>query len=297
MRIWDCHCHCRGNETGDDVLRWMDEAGLERITLFSLYPPTLSAKREPGDTYGLDPFDASGRLGGPSLAYRREDVRAAAEHVAKVQAVDPKRIYGMLWAEPRAPGIVEEIERAIVDMGLRGVKMIPDHWSAGDEMMFPIYEKIQELGKPMHFHSGILYGFGDSSRFCRPALFEPLMHFPRLRFALAHISWPWVDECIAVYGRFGAAVHGTGRENQMWIDTCRGTPDAWRVEALAKAVPFCGMEHVMFGVDTVPSSLPKSAPVHARKDKDILEGMMGLTEAQVETFFWGANARFHGEKV
>ena len=33
----------------------------------------------------------------------------------------------------------------------------------------------------------------------------------------------------------------------MWIDTCRGTPDAWREEKVRKAIPFCTMERVMFG--------------------------------------------------
>ena len=293
MRIWDCHCHCRGNETGDEVLRYMDAAGLERITLFSAYPPQWSFEPGEGDWFGLDPSDASGRPGGSGIAYRREDVRTSIEHVAKIQAAAPDRIYAMLWAEPRAPGIVEEIEYAIVDKGLRGLKMIPDHWSAGDEMMYPIYEKMQELNKPIMFHSGILYGFGDSSRFCRPVLFEPLMHFPKLRFSLAHISWPWVDECIAVFGRFRAAKGHSGQPPQMWIDTCRGTPDNYREEALGKAIPFCGMERLMFGVDTAPEALPKNAPVHVRKDLDIMREIIGVSQEQIEMFFWGASERFH----
>jgi len=298
MRIWDCHCHVRGDETGDEVLRHMDAAGVERITLFSQFPPVWAYPRDWKDALGLDPVDFTGRpacKGGDHVPFRREDVRTSIEHIAKVQAADPSRIYGMLWAEPRAPGIVEEIEYAIVDQGLRGVKMIPDHWSPGDELLMPIYEKMEELGKPIMFHSGILYGFGDSSQYCRPVLFETLLHFPKLRFSLAHISWPWVDECIATFGRMRAAGGYGQRTPQMWIDTCRGTPDAWREEALRKAIPFCGIEYLMFGVDGVPETLPKNAPVHARKDLDILRNVIGLPQEQIETFFWGAAERFFGE--
>ncbi|MCD6469707.1 hypothetical protein J7L29_02790 [Candidatus Bathyarchaeota archaeon] len=43
--------------------------------------------------------------------------------------------------------------------------MIPDHWYPYDEFMYPIYERVEELGVPIIFHSGILFGFKDSSRF------------------------------------------------------------------------------------------------------------------------------------
>lgn len=271
MKIWDCHCHARGDETGEQVLRCMDQAKVDRINLFGRYP------------------------GPDGAGYHREDARASIEHIARVQAADPDRIFGLIWAEPRTPGMVEEIEYGIADRGLRGVKMIPDHWAPTDEMLFPIYEKMQALEKPIQFHSGILYGFGDSSRFCRPVLFEALVNFPGLRFSLAHISWPWVDECIAVFGRFRAAAGYKTEGCQMWIDTCRGTPDAWREEALRKAVPFCGVERLMFGVDTSPASLADNAPAHVAKDVSILRNVMGLTESQVQTFFWGACEAFFAE--
>ncbi|NLC55958.1 MAG: amidohydrolase [Armatimonadetes bacterium] len=271
MRIWDCHSHCRGDEKGDDVLRAMDQAGITRINLFAPYPR---------------PRDG---------VFYREDVRASIDHVAQVQAADPDRIFGLVWAEPRAPGMVEEIEYGIVERGLRGVKMIPDHWSAGDEMLFPIYEKMRALGKPIQFHSGILYGFGDSSQYCRPVLYEALVHFPGLKFSLAHVGWPWIDECIAVFGRFRAAAGYKLERCQMWIDTCRGTPDAWREEALRKAIPFCTMERVMFGVDGHPASLPEYGREHIQKDLALLRNVIGVSQEQIETFFWGACERFYAE--
>jgi predicted TIM-barrel fold metal-dependent hydrolase len=274
MRIWDCHCHLRGDETGAYVLEQMDAAGVERANLFSRYP---------------------GRGKGADESVTQAEVREAVEQVAAVQAADPARIFGLVFANPRAEGMVEEIERGIADKGLHGAKLIPDHWSPTDELLFPIYEKLRELGKPIQFHSGILYGFGDSSRFCRPVLYEALVNFPGLRFSLAHIGWPWVDECLAVFGRFRAAAGYRTDDCRMWIDTCRGTPDAWREEALRKAVPFCGMERLMFGVDGSPSSLASQAPLHVQQDLTILRGVMGLSDHQVEQFFWGAcEAMFGG---
>lgn len=274
VRIWDCHCHLRGDETGSYVLEKMDAAGVERVNLFSRYP---------------------GRTRLPEERVSREEVREVVDHVAAVQNADPSRIYGLIFANPRAEGMVEEIERGLVDLGLRGVKMIPDHWSPTDDLVAPIYAKMQELRKPIQFHAGILYGFGDSSRFCRPVLYEALLNFPSVRFSLAHIGWPWVDECIAVFGRFRAAVRHHADACQMWIDTSRGTPDAWREEALRKAVPFCGVQRLMFGVDSSPSGLPDMAPVHVRKDYDLLCNVLGLSAEQIDTFFWGACEAFWSE--
>lgn len=277
MRIWDCHCHSRGDEKGDAVLRAMDEAGIERINLFSKYPWKEEGWHGP---YG------------PNAHADRETVRACIDHVASVQAADPSRIYGMIWVEPRSPGIVQEIERGIQDKGLRGVKLIPDRWFPYDELMFPIYRKMEELGKPIMFHSGIVYGFADSSRYCMPVGYECLLNFPKLRFSLAHIGWPWVDECLAVYGSFRATAGWDAGKTQMWIDTCRGTPDAWRTDALGKAVPFVEGDHLMFGIDTEPARLARNASRHILMDTSILKEVIGVSEAQLEAYFWGACAKF-----
>lgn len=266
MRVWDCHVHCRGGETPEQVSAAMEQAGLSRINLFSRYP----GENAVGD--------------GPPP---RDDFHAEIERIAALQAADPDRVYGLFWVDPRIDGVLEELEHALVDRGLRGVKMIPNHWSPCDDFMLPVYAKLEELGKPLQFHSGILYGFSDSSRFCQPVLYETLVKFPKLKFALAHISWPWVDECLAVFGRYRAASGYGKRPVQMYIDCCRGTPDAWRLEALRKAVPFCTTQYLMYGTDGVPENLGRTAPEHIKKDLDILRNVMGLSEAQLEQFFWG----------
>jgi len=66
--------------------------------------------------------------------------------------------------------------------------VIPDHWYLHKPRFFTLYEKIQELGVPVLFHSVILFGLKDSSRFCNPCNHEVLIDFLRLRFALAHVS-------------------------------------------------------------------------------------------------------------
>lgn len=269
MQIWDCHVHSyQGTETADEVLRSMDAAGLTRVSLFSQHPGNIRELCPP-----------------PGAA----EFRAAIDHIAAIQDAAPDRVYALFWVDPRTDSLLDLVEYALVDRGLHGLKMIPNHWSACDEFLFPLYEKMEALAKPIHFHSGILYAFGDSSRFCRPALYEALINFPSLKFALAHISWPWTDECLALFGHFRSVAGTRQQPGRMWIDCSRGTPDAWRPEALHKATTFCGSGRLMYGTDTYPGQLLRSAPVMIQKDLDLLRGME-LSDEQIHEFFWGAAA-------
>ena len=103
------------------------------------------------------------------------------------------------------------------------------------------YRRAQELGVPILFHSGILWSWGDTSRFCRPCEFEVLMEYPRVRFALAHISWPWTDECLAVVGKISHMRRARGYEGpQAFVDLTPGTPPVYREEALRRALAYVG---------------------------------------------------------
>jgi len=263
-RVWDSHWHLWGGESGDDVLRTMDEAGLDRISLF-------------------------GRYAGESDAAHRE----ADDHLARVVAADPGRIYGLPWIEPLLPGACDEIERAIGDLGLRGVKMIPMRWEPCSEAVFPVYERIQSLGVPLQLHSGILFGCGESSRFCRPVLYEALLSFPKLRFSLAHISWPWTDECLALAGQFRAA-QASPADRQIWVDCTPGTPPEWRRDALYKAVSYLGPEWLFFGSDAAAGHAGVVTGFEKR-DREILGADLGLDADALDQYFWRSAAEFYGE--
>ena len=50
---------------------------------------------------------------------------------------------------------VEELRRAVTELGLAGVKLYPmyQHWAVNDpELGFPIYETAQDLGIPVMIH-------------------------------------------------------------------------------------------------------------------------------------------------
>lgn len=275
MKVLDCHVHALGNEDAGKLVKEMDRHGIDVIVLFSPYPGTCR------DEY-RGAYDYSSSM-----------QRAVAEHVAKLQREYPDRIIGFLWLEPRLDDALEILDWAVGGLELRGVKMIPYRWYPYEDQMLRIYEKIEELGVPVIFHSGILFGFEDSSRYCRPANYEVLVNFPKLKFALAHVSWPWTDECIALWGRFRYAAQRARRETQMYIDATPGTPQAYRKEVFAKLMAYGAHDYVMFGSDSTTQNLAYSASIKER-DIRVLREELGMPQDTVEAYFYANAARFLG---
>ena len=160
-------------------------------------------------------------------------------------------IYPFYWIDPSRTDACELVDMA-VEKGIYGFKVIRSEAKPVDEKTLPVYRRMAHHGKPVTFHSGILWDGRASSDNFRPANWEGLLAVPGLRFALAHISWPWCDECIAVYGKLLNAILKRGSEvPEMFIDTTPGTPKIYRRDALVKlhTVGYDIRDHIMFGSD------------------------------------------------
>jgi len=264
----DCHVHSIGDETIDEVIGSMDQHGVDKAIVFAPYPGRFT------ENGGIN-TEPTEYMQFSYLGVDEEAQRRSTKFISSLQAEAPDRIIAFAWIEPRLGNAVQNVEEAVTKFECRGVKMIPDHWYPYDTEFFTLYGKIQELDVPILFHSGILWGFKDSSRFCRPCNYEVLVNFPKLRFALAHISWPWTDECIALFGRFRANLRGSllGDERaegmQMYIDVTPGTPKLYRREVFKKALAYgCG-DYMIFGSDSSASNLQNARHV-AGMDRGII---------------------------
>jgi len=276
MRITDCHVHVRGEADPACILRQMDANGVHRVIVISR-----------------------------SERVSLQDTRANLLQTKRALDAAPDRIGGLAWVNPTIPGMSGLAEEALTEMGYVGIKIIPDHWYAYEERLEPFWEAMNRLRARILFHTGILYAYDDSSRFCQPVWLEKLVNYPNVRFAMAHIAWPWCEECLAVMGRMRAAAEVGGWEWQSYVDITPGTPPHIRKQALGNAISFCGVERLLFGTDSFCGSggleygVETELPGDLRSQKATIEAdlrifdELGLTEKQKERIMSGtANELF-----
>jgi predicted TIM-barrel fold metal-dependent hydrolase len=221
--IIDAHLHCTGDETGDDVLASLDDAGID---LGVLIAPFLSKDFSMSD---------------------RSSLQRANEHLAQVVRGHSDRLFGLAVVNPALPGAADDLRHAIERLGLRGVKMVPSGWYPESDVAQSTFAAASDLRIPVLFHSGVFID-GRASRFCRPIGFEPLRDHPGARVTLAHLGWPWTDEAIAL-GLIDR-INGVPEDRCAFrFDLSFGAPPPYRRDVLAKALEVLGPGLLQFGSD------------------------------------------------
>jgi len=221
--ILDAHVHCSGQERQDDVVRVLDEAGIDMAVLLAAFltPP-----------YSLADADS---------------LRAANTHLARLMRGRKDRLRGFAVVNPVHGTALEDCRHALEELQLDGVKMVPAGWFPHEDCARSVFDYVERIGCPMLFHSGIFID-GVSGRFCRPVEFEALRDFPALRVTLAHLGWPWSDEAIAV-GLIDRIKGVAADDCQFRFDLSFGAPPVYRLEMLRKALAVLGPELLQFGSD------------------------------------------------
>ena len=132
------------------------------------------------------------------------------DYIAETVKRYPETLYGFCSVDPRkGKSAVVELERAISELGLIGLKLHPVHGAFfPDSPEFrPLFEKAQQLKIPVLMHTGYAAagaGTPGGGGF-KLAYSKPIPHidnlaadFPGLKIIMAHPGWPWMDEQIAV---------------------------------------------------------------------------------------------------
>jgi predicted TIM-barrel fold metal-dependent hydrolase len=135
--------------------------------------------------------------------------RIANEEVAAGCAANPDVLIPFASIDPhKGRAGVREARRLVRDHGVRGFKFHPNlqGFAPDDRMAYPLYQAIEELEVPAVFHTGqtgigagVRGGGGIRLKYSNPMLVDDVAaDFPDLRIILAHPSFPWQDEALAV---------------------------------------------------------------------------------------------------
>ena len=222
------HIHAEnGTPDADALIARMEDAGVYGGTVFSRRPA-----------------EADGEPSG-GFEERMENVLAWTKGYGG-------RLFPVLWIHPDEENLSERVREA-ARRGITAFKMICDNYYVYDERVMSILRLIAELDKPVFFHSGILWNGAVSSEYNKPVNWETLLDIPNLRFSMGHCSWPWYDECIAMYGKFmNAYLENPLVSCEMFFDLTPGTPEIYREDLFFKLynIGYDVPHNIMFGTDS-----------------------------------------------
>ena len=134
--------------------------------------------------------------------------RVPNELVAQACSDHPKAFVGFGSVDPlKGEAAVEELAR-IAELGLKGVKLHPSlqAFAPDDERYWPLYDRCEELGLVVLFHTGTSGigagqpgGQGIRLDYARPIRLDAVAaSFPDLQIVAAHFGYPWHLELLAM---------------------------------------------------------------------------------------------------
>jgi predicted TIM-barrel fold metal-dependent hydrolase len=163
-------------------------------------PETAQYYRERNMAAVIFTVDGESEMGHQRIA-NEEVAEVAAEHadvLIPFASIDPAR--GKMGAR--------EARRLIADYGVRGFKFHPSFqgFYPNDRKAYLLYEAIAEAGLPALFHTGQTGagagtpgGMGIRLKYSNPLFLDDVAaDFPSMPIILAHPSFPWQDEALAV---------------------------------------------------------------------------------------------------
>jgi uncharacterized protein len=171
------------------------------------------------------------------------------EEVAAAAAANPDVLIPFASIDPHKGKLgVREARRLIEEDGVRGFKFHPNTQAffPDDRDFYPLYEVIAEAGLIALFHSGqtgigagMPGGAGVRLKYSNPMHVDDVAaDFPELDIILAHPSFPWQDEALAI------AVH----KPNVYIDLSGWSPKYFP-EILVRYTNSLLKEKVLFGSD------------------------------------------------
>lgn len=162
------------------------------------------------------------------------------DEVAQWVREAPDRLIGVASVDLRRPmDGVRELRRAVEELGLRGLRVLPWLWDLppDDRRYYPLYAACVDLGIPFCLqvgHTGPLMPSEPGRPI--PYLDRVALEFPELVIVGGHIGFPWVNEMISLARKYP----------NVYIDTSAYKPNRYPPELVAY-LKGSGRKKVLFG--------------------------------------------------
>ncbi|HJN39995.1 MAG TPA: amidohydrolase family protein [Chloroflexota bacterium] len=163
--------------------------------------------------------------------------------IANYVAEHPEKLVGWAAVDPTQPGHLEELERCVQDLGLRGLKLGPVYqdFDPTDRQYWGVFEICQKYNLPVMWHQGTTFPSRSKLRLANPLLLEDIcMEFPDLRMVIAHLGHPWEDDLIALIRK----------SPHLWTDISAVHYRPWRYwHSMSNAMEYGIMHKILLASD------------------------------------------------
>lgn len=115
------------------------------------------------------------------------------------------RFIGFAGVDPAEPlKALDEIARAREELDFKGIVVSPaaQDFHPSSTGALRVFAEASRRGMPVVFHQGTCRSAASKMEYGRPVLLDEVSReLPDLKIIIAHMGYPWVDECVALLGK------------------------------------------------------------------------------------------------
>jgi predicted TIM-barrel fold metal-dependent hydrolase len=199
------------------------------------------------------------------------------DYVADYVGQHPEKLIGFASVDPNHPHAPYELERAVKQLGLKGLKLAPiyQHFDPSSRAAYAVYEAANALKLPILWHQGTTFVRDAPLIHARPVLLDEIArHFPDLTMWVAHLGHPWYEELVAVIRK----------HPKMYADMSALHPRPLQFYlAMVSALEYGVTDKILFGTD-YPFTTLEASLAGLRNINRVAEGtgMPHIPEAVIE---------------
>lgn len=199
------------------------------------------------------------------------------DEIARFARMWPEKVIPFAAVDPTDPGAMQELERCVEDLGMKGIKISP-HYQIFDPMdprACAMYAWAERRGLPIAFHQATSPMRTGPLRYAHPmALDEVAVAYPDLKIVVAHFGHPWEPDTIVLIRK----------HPNVYTDISAQFYRPWQFyNALVLCHEYAQMDKVFFGTD-YPVTTPQETLDALRAVNDMVAGtrLPRIPEEEIE---------------
>lgn len=177
----------------------------------------------------------------------------------------PDKLIGFASVDPYAASPVVDLEHAIHDLGLSGLKLAPTYQGIDprDERCMAVWSAAARMHLPVLVHQGATFPRRAPLKYAHPEQLEDvLLACPRLKLWIAHLGHPWYEETFVLMRK----------QPNVYADLSGLWYRPWQYyNALRLAQEYGVLDKIFFGSD-FPIATPEETLAGTRSINDMLAG-------------------------